>query len=402
MPSSAPAAPAKPGSARERMSADLQKLADKGQPSTATAKPTPKSAPTEPAGPEAAETPAGSPAETPIEPGDNVETTVSTPEGAPPKKGEKVSPWKLVETYKARTATLEKEIADLKAKAIPETERTVIQERLTKAETRAKELEDEMRYVNYAKSDEFKQKYEEPYQKAWKRALSELEDLTIEPDGEARRAVKMEDILQLVNMPLGQAREVADQMFGKFGDDVMAHRKEIRRLFEEQAGALEEAKKNGAQRDAQRMEEFQRNSKILTEQVSNLWKTSNDSASTDPKYGKYFTPVEGDEHGNQRLAKGFELVDRAFSENPHDPKLTPEQRASVVKRHAAVRNRAAAFGRMVYLNEQLESKVSALEKELAQFKESTPEAGSGAKTPAQPGQSTARDQIFGALHKLAK
>jgi hypothetical protein len=121
----------------------------------------------------------------------------------------------------------------------------------------------------------------------------------------------------------------------------------------------------------------------------------------DEKNGPFFKPVEGDEHWNQRLAKGFELVDRAFAENPLDPNLTSEQRAAVVRRHAAVRNRAAAFGPLKYKVSQLETKVAELTKELEQFKGSTPTVGDRRAATGIGQPASAREEVFGGLRKLA-
>ena len=59
-----------------------------------------------------------------------------------------------------------------------------------------------------------------------------------------------------------------------------------------------------------------------------------------------------------RVRAAFELADRAFSENPMAPGLTNEQRQGIVKRHAAVRNRAAAFGKLVHMNEQAKVRIA--------------------------------------------
>ncbi len=96
------------------------------------------------------------------------------------------------------------------------------------------------------------------------------------------------------------------------------------------------------------------------------------------------------------------MADRAFLENPNQPNLSPEQRRAIVKRHAALRNRAAAFGRLVHMNKGLQEKVAALTKDLEQYKASEPgtalRAPNGA--PAQPASAMARMQAD--LQKLAK
>ena len=111
--------------------------------------------------------------------------------------------------------------------------------------------------------------------------------------------------------------------------------------------------------------------------------------------------MEGDEEANTRLKKGFEIADRAFSVNPLDPKLTPEQRQEVVRLHSAVRNRAAAFGKLVYQNEKLAAKAAELEAELAKYKNAQPGAGEPHGQQAATGPHSAKESVMADLRKLA-
>jgi hypothetical protein len=391
---STPAAvdPAKPGSFKEGMSNRLKQkagLEPEKPPVTPPAKPN-EPAPEKPETHPEPETPETAPAtETPA--------TATAPK-------EKVKPWKLVDEYKTkyqnaeqRAVAAESELELIRKGSFPKE----VQERISKAEARAKELEDEIRFVSYEKSPEFKAKYQEPYEKAWARAVSEVKELTVNgPDGQPR-AVGAEDILDLVNLPLGKARELANSLYGDFADDLMSHRKEIKTLFEQRTAALEEGKKNGAAREQQLREQHEKTYGEISSQVKEHWTKANEAAMADEKNGQFFKPVEGDEHWNQRLAKGFELVDRAFAENPTDPKLTTEQRAAVVRRHAAVRNRAAAFGPLKYKVGQLEATVAELRKELEQFKGSEPTVGDRKTTTGNGTPTSERDHVFSNLRKLA-
>jgi hypothetical protein len=319
------------------------------------------------------------------------------------KKG-KVNPWKMVDEYKAKLATAEKELLAAKSAVVPENDRKSYDDRITKAEARAKELEQHMQYVDYSKTEEFKTKYVAPYEKAWANAMGELKEITIsDPATGNERAVTPNDLLDLVNLPLGKAREIADEVFGKFSDDVMAHRKEIQNLYKAQTQALEDAKTNGAERVKQAHEAQARQTTEVNKFIGETWTKENESAAKDPTYGQFFTPHEGDENWNKRLAKGFELVDRAFAENPMDPKLKPEERAAVIRRHAAIRNRAASWGAIRGENEALTAKIAAMEKELSEYKGSEPGAGGG-KSGANgaPIQGDAKSQMFGALQKIAR
>lgn len=389
-PTAEPAAPPKPGSARDRMFADLEK---RGKP--ASGQPYPEAVPdrafrppSPPAdsqpGISAPESPPGAGGDIPVEP------------AAPVKKP---GPWKLVDEYKAKVIELEKQLAS--KGSVPEDEIKSIQEKAAKLEARNKEIEDEIRFVNYRKSTEFKEKFEEPYHRAWKAALSELGELTVNTETGPRQ-MNEQDILQLVNLPLAKARELADEVFGTFANDVMAHRKQIKQLWDAQAVALEDIQKNGESREKERMEKIRSGQQQLTTFIADQWKTINDSVVNDETYGQYFKPKEGDEDGNARLKKGFDLVDQAWKENPSAPNLTPEERKEIIKRHAAVRNRAAAFGRLMNENRTLQKRIAELEAMHQEINGSTPVPGGQRGTVPVAQGGSVKDQMFAELAKRAK
>lgn len=328
-------------------------------------------------------------------------TTETPPTSAAEEKGKKVSPWKLVDQYKSKVVELERQVAEARTSSLAVKEKEELSSKLAEAQKRLDEFEEERRFTNYQKDPEFQQKYEKPYVDAWKRAMAELGELTVEDQTTGQeRPVSTQDILELVNLPLGKARELANKLYGEFADDVMGHRKEIKGLFDAQQAALDEAKKNGAEWEKQRTERMTQAQKQTASQIKELWAKFNDSAVKDERYGQYFKPVEGDEDGNTRLKKGYEMADRAFTVNPLDPSLTPEQRAEIVKLHAAVRNRAAGFGRLLYQHQKAQTRIAELEKQLGQFKGSVPGAGDAAREKTETPRS-ARDEVFGALHKIA-
>lgn len=386
------APPPKPGTARERL---FQDLAKRAKPPSGQAAPTEDPPPAPPRSTEQPPTPPAKPQsdEQPPEP--------TSPAGGTqkPVADKKASPWKLVDEYKNKVIALERQIAE--RKAVPEEELKSLQERATKHEARNKELEDEIRFVNYRKSNEFKEKFEEPYHRAWKAALQELGELTVET-ADGRRAVNENDILELVNLPLEKAREIADDVFGKFSNDVMAHRKQLRQLWEAQSAALDDVRKNGEARDKERMEKMQSSMKQINSFVAETWNAVNDTVLKDETFGQYFTPREGDEEGNNKLKKGYDLVDQGWKENPMAPNLTPEERKQIIKRHAAIRNRAAAFSRLVHDNRGLSKRVSELEAKLKEYNGSAPSPGGQRPTASAPQGGSMREQMLNELRKRAK
>jgi hypothetical protein len=395
----------KPDSAKARMFKAMEDKAA-GRP---TARPgerpaaAPAAKPAEAAAPEAkpGEQPAAKPGEQPAAEAAKPGEASTAVDG---KDGKKPSPWKMVDEYKGKLSKAEARLKELESSILPENDRKAFEERVTKAEARAKELEEKMAFTDYSQTEDFKQKYEAPYTKAWGVAMSELKDIKVDDGQGGQRDVTPQDLLTIVNAPLAKARQIADEFFGPFANDIMVHRNEIRGLFDKQQAALEEAKKSGLTKKQQETEAHQKANEALTKTISATWQQENEAVLKDEKYGALFKPREGDEHWNQRLAKGYELVDKAFSQNPADPKLTPEERASVIRRHAAVRNRAAAWGALRGEVESLTTQVKSLNEELAQYKGTEPPGATGrTQNPALPqGGGSAKDRMFKALRDKAR
>lgn len=345
--------------------------------------------------------------EVPDEAVDTKEGTEKTKDGKPAK----VSPWKLVEQYKktaselkTKAESLEAEVTKLRAAPASETATKETTDRAIAAEKRVKELEDELRFTRYEKHPEYQEKYAKPYDQAWKRATSELSEVTVtDPGTGAVRAATADDMLALVNLPLGKAREYAEQLFGHFADDAMDHRKTIKGLFESQQQAIKDARENGSKREQQQREQSQAQQAALHKELSETWESSNKEIISDPAEGKFLSPVEGDKEGNDVLAKGYALVDKAFASDPRNPSLTPEQRKEAVKLHSAMRNRAAAYGRLKLLVKRGETRIGELEKLLEEFNQSEPgtAGGNGKATTTKTGPSNPFDRIANAIKKRA-
>lgn len=299
-------------------------------------------------------------------------------------KTNKTNPWKLVQEYKKRIKTIQTEHENTRKLIADEPARKAEVERLTKAEARAKELEDHIRYVDYSKSQEFKEKYSVPYERAWETAMGELQGLdSINAEGEPTK-FNPQDMLELVRMPLALARNLAEEKWGPYADDVMAQRKEIRGLYDQQARALEDARTKGAERETQTRAEMERVNADINKEVKTHWQSHNDAMLADEKVGRYLKPVEGDDEVNQRLETGFTMVDKAFALNPMDHKMNAAQREEAIKMHVAVRNRAAAFGSMRLRLERAEAKIKEQDTELSQYRGTTPELGGRASGATMP------------------
>jgi hypothetical protein len=175
------------------------------------------------------------------------------------------------------------------------------------------------------------------------------------------------------------AAQMIEEMFGTGvkASTVTQLREKVLEMSRAASTHLKEQTEAGASKIKEQQEMMSKTMSQVKEHITKTWDAANKALLEDPKLGTMFKPREGDPEWNQRLAKGFELTDRAFSENASDPKLNPEQRAAIVKRHAAVRNRAAAFGALRFEVSRLQAKLESYEKELGNYRQSEPGAGDG-------------------------
>lgn len=322
----------------------------------------------------------------------------------PPVDKKKVNPWKVIEEHKSARARLEAEIADLKKLvADPETRKSEV-EKYAAIEKRAQELEEHIKFVDYKKSSEFQEKYQKPYDQAWNRAMSELKELTITDSATGQeRAMAPMDLLELVNLPLIKARAMADDLYGSAANEVMAYRKEIRGLYEQQETALENARKSGMEKATTESATHQAQIKAIQQETHQEWEAYNQAIQADEKTGQYFKPQDGNEEINKRLEAGYKFVDETMALNPMNPKLTSEQRKDAIRRHASLRARAAAFGRMRYDLEVSRKELSEARKKLSEFESSTPDFG-GTTADPRVGTSSSKGMagLMQELHKIAR
>jgi len=236
-----------------------------------------------------------------------------------------------------------------------------------------------MQFVDYQKSDEFVSKFQKPYEEACKSAAEDLAQLSIDDGSGTTRRATMADLMSLCSMELGQARQQANAWFGDSADDVMDHRRQIQRLYRDQQKAIEDAKGKGEERFRTQTESINK----LRDEAATLWQKYHTEASQKHESLK---PKEGDEEYNTKLAYGQGIVDKAFSGNALDPRLSTEDRAKIVQAQVAVRNRAIAYSTLKLENKRLQAKLSESEKALKEFQESEPTPGRGKSANGKPGK----------------
>jgi len=295
---------------------------------------------------------------------------------------------------KKRVADLEKELTDLKAKpgeakALDEPERKAFVEQIT---TLKKQLEDTsaaLKTVAYEQSDEYKAKYERPFIDAWQEGVQLVTGLTVtDQEGNTRKGTDA-DFQAIMREPDNeQAANLAQEMFGANAFYVLAQRRDIQRLHTQRVKALDEYRHTFSEREklhAETSKKEQEEREARRVQNTTLFKRFNAEAAQ--KYPQYFAPIDGDEEGNQILDKGFQYADLAFSGAPDLPN---ERR---VQLHSAIRNRAAAFGRLVHQLKAKDSQIEALQKELEEIRGSTPGGGQVGREAAGPKVLTADEEI---------
>ena len=305
--------------------------------------------------------------------------------------------WKFAKHYQRIAKTQETELATLRERLASMSDQSILQTRAEKADARVKELEGTVRELDYVRSDEFKTKFFQPYADAWKSAKAELAELTItDAESGQTRVAAVTDLARVVNLPLGEARRVATELFGDSAEDVMAHRRKIRDLAEAQQRALDDETKNSAAKQSERETRI----KTIRETNANLWRQFNDE---DTKRLEFLQPREGDEEWNGNLTLAREMVDGAWSVDVDSPQLSPEDRNDVLRKRAAIRGRAIGFSSLKLENKRLKAQIAERDATIASYKTAEPSAGEG---PAQNGKvvpgTSARSRALAEMRQMAR
>lgn len=258
-----------------------------------------------------------------------------------------------------------------------------LQKTLEERTKRLEAVESELRYTNYEASQEYQDTYWKPYETAFNggRALmSELRVREVKDDvtGEVtqpKRSATADDFDRLVMMDnTGDAAEMAEQMFGPTqAAEVMRERRKVRELNTAKEQAKEKFKKEGGEIFNQRQQTANKQREAAAKAYTEGIKSGVE------KYPEYFGTVEGDEAGNAALTKGFAFADACFNgvikqADGSERKLNPTELAGY---HAALRNKAGAFDKLVHQKKAMGDRIKELETKLKEFEASEPGAGEG-------------------------
>lgn len=272
---------------------------------------------------------------------------------------------------KARVVDLEKQLNEVKAKPVDDTERKTFTEQISTLNKKLEEVGATLKFAAYEQSEEYKQKYETPFIEAWNEGVQQVASLTITDEAGGTRKGTADDFQAVMRESDNeQAAQIASEMFGANAFYVLSSRRELQKLSNSRNKALSEYRSTMAERGKAEAENaIKAKTEADNRRIQQLaaFKALNEDAAL--KYPAFFAPVEGDDEGNKILEKGYKDADLAFQGGNG---LTPEQ---LVRLHSAIRNRAAGFGRLAYKLKQNEAKIAELENILKDLRESTPGHG---------------------------
>lgn len=265
-------------------------------------------------------------------------------------------------------------------------EKLQLTERLTEREKRLEALEQDLRYTAYEKSQEYKEKYEQPFISAWKSGqdraarlkIAETKDEFGDVTTPARQGTA-EDFNTLMHIQDDDdAAEWAAKTFGPAKAPVLLyHRERVQEANNAKYHALEEFKTNGAEREKQRQHMLESQTKA----VRTLYQKT--MAAAIDKYPQFFKPLDDDPKTKALLAKGMRLADRALGDTSLLDGEKPMSGEERIKLQAAMRNCFGSFQNLTYQLQKERGLRADLEKKLADFEASVPKGGDGRSGGAQ-------------------
>lgn len=292
-----------------------------------------------------------------------------------------------------------KEFETTSAQPKEDPEKKKMGETLAQREKRLAELEDEIRFSNYERSTEYKDKYEKPFIDAYGAGRRKVESFKLtDPNGAERQGTAQDFDAFMRITDDNDAAEKAVELFGNKAPLVMYHREQVLSTNAQRTAALEEYRKSGGERERLRGEQATAHRKAMAE----LWENEVKSAVENPKFAPWFKAEAGDTVGAGLLEKGFAFADEAFGKLAKDAAGRTIQKSpqEVAKMHAVVRNKAAAFDYAVHKNQLLKKEMKALKEKLKAFEGSVPGPGSGRGTGSAP--MTAWAQVDADLNSRAR
>ena len=252
----------------------------------------------------------------------------------------------------------------------------------------AEELDTEVRYLNYTRSGEYKQKYETPLREAWQTALGDIDGIRVTDADGTERDASHHDIMAILNVPVAKAAIIAQETFGPAAPEIMAHRRRLLELTQSRDKSIAEWKEKGAQREVERSKQVEgrqsRSRELFESQFSDYEKS----------HPQLFGREDGDDDGNKLLDESDRLIRIALKGEGVDADMGYEDKVDLItKAQAQVALRARAYGRERLRVIQLQQKVAELEKKVGKVRSSEPGQGEGTSTATRIAPKSAEDAI---------
>ena len=285
------------------------------------------------------------------------------------------------EQTKAKLTQAEAKIKELEAKVSKPVDDPRVKDLTSKyeaAQKRAEAAETELKYVNYEKHPEFGDKYVKPMEEAYANGVESAKGFRVTDDtGERHGTEKDFDEFMAIADPEA-AWKFAEGRFGSKASVMWQHRQSFVKALNAKSKAVEDFRKTGVEREKQTVAQRDEQQRQLSEQWGSLLKEGVE------KYPDYFKEADGDDAGNKVLNQGMAIADLAFGVLPPDMvdrlpvkiqkalvdgKLPPGE---LVKLHAAVRNMAGGFNRVVQRLVTKDAKIKELEAKIAGYEQSEP------------------------------
>lgn len=252
----------------------------------------------------------------------------------------------------------------------------------------AEELDTEVRYLNYTRSGEYKQKYETPLREAWQTALGDIDGIRVTDADGTERDASHHDIMAILNVPVAKAAIIAQETFGPAAPEIMAHRRRLLELTQSRDKSIAEWKEKGAQREVERSKQVEgrqsRSRELFESQFSDYEKS----------HPQLFGREDGDDDGNKLLDESDRLIRIALKGEGVDADMGYEDKVDLItKAQAQVALRARAYGRERLRVIRLQQKVAELEKKVGKVRSSEPGQGEGTSTATRIAPKSAEDAI---------
>ena len=252
----------------------------------------------------------------------------------------------------------------------------------------AEELDTEVRYLNYTRSGEYKQKYETPLREAWQTALGDIDGIRVTDADGTERDASHHDIMAILNVPVAKAAIIAQEMFGAAAPEIMTHRRRLLELTQSRDKSIAEWKEKGAQREVERSKQVEgrqsRSRELFESQFLDYEKS----------HPQLFGREDGDDDGNKLLDERDRLIRIALKGEGVDADMGYDDKVDLItKAQAQVALRARAYGRERLRVIRLQQKVAELEKKVGKVRSSEPGQGEGTSTATRMAPKSAEDAI---------